>query len=148
LPHDRTSYLTALNAAKKENRFSGQGTSEDVEMFLLEGEEELKKELDWDDQAFTAFAIHARKVAARAARIASVDDLIKVGPLDKLQLVRRGTFYRMEKALKATVELMEKRAQEYELRFGGLPSTIENDPYMLEYNAQVRVFVQNSTEPS
>ena len=138
LPHDRKSYLTALKTAKKENRYSGKGgTNEDVELFLLENEEELKQELDWDDRKFMDFAIHARKVAARAARIATVDDLIQIGPLDKLQLVRRGTFAKVEKALKNTVEIMEKRAREFEKRFGDLPLKIENDPYELEFNAQV-----------
>jgi len=88
LPHDRKSVISAIKQAKQANRMDYKATQEDIELFLLEHEEDLKTELDWSEEKFMEYAIRARKIAARAAREQTTDDLVKTGPLEKLQLIK------------------------------------------------------------
>jgi hypothetical protein len=139
LPHDRKTVSAGIKEAKQANRMNYKVTQEDIDLFLLEHEEELKTELEWSDEKFMEYAILARKLAARESQEKTVDDLIKTGPLDKLQLIAPNTLEKVEHALKVASELMTKRAEEFEARFGGeMPLAIENDPYRIEYEAQLK----------
>lgn len=138
LPNDAKSVTAAIKEAKLANRLDYKVSTEDIEIFLLEHEEELKQELEWSDEKFVEFAIHARNVAARIASQQTVDSLVKTGPLDKLQLISPHSLEKVERALKEAGELYTKRAQEFEMRFGSLPLKFENDPYMLEEEAQLQ----------
>merc|ERR1712166_1148036 len=87
-------------------------------------------------------AEEVRKIATAHMNQVEVSDWTQTSPLKDLGLLKTGTLDKIEAELKDSQRLSTKRSEEYRIRFGLEPPSLDDDPYMLEYRDQMS-FLQN-----
>lgn len=126
--------------AEKEYR-----ATEDVELFLMENEDKLAQDFEWDETKIKEFADRTRKLAVDAFTKVNVENLTKSAPLRKLGIISGSALDKIEGELKLCQSIAQKRSAEFELRYGQLPE-FEDDPYMLEMEDQMEFLKVQQTE--
>jgi len=135
VPHTAEQVSAQLAEADKINR--AKPSEDDIDELLMEHEDKLAQPFDHDEASYQNIFKEVLETARKYKQEQTVDDWTESGPFRDLGLIRKGTLGTIEFELKQAQALADKRSLEWEQRYGVLPASLKEDPYMLEYDEQM-----------
>lgn len=120
---DATEHLKELRIAHKK---LANATEEEVELFLIEKEDQLKEETKYSSlEEFMRENTHRMMDVMEQQMNDPLNAAIKHQPLEQLGLIKQGAIDAIDDQLTMLVALQKKRMEEYTLRFGAMPEDEE-----------------------